>query len=339
MERDKLTDMLKGYACLLVVFGHIIIGIRTSGMSVPSAFPLTEKFIWSFHIDLFMFLSGYVYSITGGISRAKSRLSFILSKLLNLGVPYLVFSAAYIAVNSLTPGVNNENSLSDILKIWYSPVAQYWFIFALFWLFVIYALLSKFLSNLAITALLYAAFLLFKFFGVNLGFLDSSFNCVLAFGIGTCLKSLNVQKLHPILRICIVLFHAAAAILAIKTAFYDNFLMDDVFTLLGIFSSVCFISLFVDFNPVSSSLLYICKYSFPIYLLHTFFTAATRILLLRTGIQSLALHICAACVTGILFPILIAKLFSRSPYLDFFFYPSKSVKKIKAAKKNSSAQS
>ena len=336
MERDKLTDMLKGYACLLVIFGHIIIGIRTSGMAVPGVLPLTEKFIWSFHIDLFMFLSGYVYSITGGISRAKSRISFMLSKLLNLGVPYFVFSAAYIAVNSLTPGVNNENSLSDILKIWYSPVAQYWFIFALFWLFVIYALLSKFLSNIAITALLYSAFLLFIFFGVNTGFLDSSFNCVLAFGIGTCLKSLNVQKLHPILRIGIVIFHAAAATLAIKTAFYDNFLMDDVFTLLGIFSSVCFISLFVDFQPISQSLLYICKYSFPLYLLHTFFTAATRILLLKMGIQNLTLHICAACVTGILFPILIAKLFSRSPYLDFFFYPSKSVKKIKAAKEKPS---
>lgn len=339
MERDKLTDMLKGYACLLVVFGHIIIGIRTSGMAVPDVLPLTEKFIWSFHIDLFMFLSGYVYSITGGISHAKSRISFILSKLLNLGVPYFVFSAAYIAVNSLTPGVNNENSLSDILKIWYSPVAQYWFIFALFWLFVIYALLSKFLSNIAITALLYSAFLLFKFFGVNTGFLDSSFNCVLAFGIGTCLKSLNVQKLHPILRIGIVIFHAAAATLAIKTAFYDNFLMDDVLTLLGIFSSVCFISLFVDFQPISHSLLYICKYSFPIYLLHTFFTAATRILLLKMGIQNLALHICAACVSGILFPILIAKFFSRLPYLDFFFYPSRSVKKIKAAKESSSDRS
>lgn len=336
MERDKLTDMLKGYACLLVIFGHIIIGIRTSGITVPGILPLTEKFIWSFHIDLFMFLSGYVYSITGGTSSAGSRMGFILSKLLNLGIPYLFFSAAYIAVNSLTPGVNNENSLSDILKIWYSPVAQYWFVFALFWLFVIYALLSKFLSNIAITALLYSAFLLFKFFGVNTGFLDSSFNCVLAFGIGTCLNTLDVRKIHPLLRIGIVIFHAAATIFAILTAFYDKFLADDLFTLLGIFSSVCFISLFVDFRPISSSLLYICRYSFPLYLLHTFFTAATRILLLRMGIQSLVLHICSACVTGILFPILIAKLFSRSPYLDFFFYPSKSVKKIKAAKEKPS---
>ena len=89
--------MLKGYACLLVVFGHIIIGIRTSGMAVPGMLPLTEKFIWSFHIDLFMFLSGYVYSITGGISRAKSRISFILSKLLNLGIPDFVFSPSTVS--------------------------------------------------------------------------------------------------------------------------------------------------------------------------------------------------------------------------------------------------
>lgn len=91
MNRNKLIDALKGYACLLVVFGHVIIGIRTSGAPVPAFMETAERFIWSFHIDLFMFLSGFVYTLTGG-RKGKGRLTFLRDKLLSLGIPYLFFS-------------------------------------------------------------------------------------------------------------------------------------------------------------------------------------------------------------------------------------------------------
>lgn len=66
MNRDKLTDCLKGYACLLVVFGHVIQGIRNAGIIVPNKEPVVETFLWSFHVALFMYLSGYVYSLRRG---------------------------------------------------------------------------------------------------------------------------------------------------------------------------------------------------------------------------------------------------------------------------------
>lgn len=66
VNRDKLTDCLKGYACLLVVFGHVIQGIRNAGIIVPNKEPMVETFLWSFHVALFMFLSGYVYYLRGG---------------------------------------------------------------------------------------------------------------------------------------------------------------------------------------------------------------------------------------------------------------------------------
>lgn len=31
MNRNKTIDCLKGYACFLVVFGHVILGIRNMG--------------------------------------------------------------------------------------------------------------------------------------------------------------------------------------------------------------------------------------------------------------------------------------------------------------------
>lgn len=334
VSRDRFADLLKGYACLLVVFGHVIIGLRTSSsVSVPLFMPLAERFIWSFHIDLFMFLSGYVYSITGGWQRKGSRLRFIGGKLLDLGLPYFVFSAVYIVVNHFTPNVNNPSALSDILRLPYRPVAQYWFLLALFWLFVIWSLLSKFMPNYMITAVTFAAFLVCKIFKINLFFLDSSFNCALAFGLGTCLKSLSVKRVPIAVRIAVIPIHIAVTCLVLSSKIKDIILVDDILTVFGIFSSVCFISLLSEIKFADISLQYICRYSFPIYLLHTFFTAALRIVLLKFDVDNYSIHVILGTAVGISLPIAAAKTASLTPYLDFFFYPSHSVKMIKNTSK------
>ena len=45
MERNVLVDRLKGYACFLVLFGHVIMGIRLAGIDIPCFFEGVEKFL------------------------------------------------------------------------------------------------------------------------------------------------------------------------------------------------------------------------------------------------------------------------------------------------------
>lgn len=73
MERNLLVDRLKGYACFLVLFGHVIMGMRNTGIEMPVFFYGLEKFIWSFHVSLFLFLSGVVYKLTGEWQNKKSK--------------------------------------------------------------------------------------------------------------------------------------------------------------------------------------------------------------------------------------------------------------------------
>ncbi|MBQ7974704.1 MAG: acyltransferase family protein [Clostridia bacterium] len=127
MERNVLVDRLKGYACFLVLFGHVIMGIRLAGVDIPIFFWGMEKFIWSFHVALFLFLSGVVYKMTGEWKGKQSKWKFILYKLYTLGIPYIVFSVVYILINSLVGEANTGFAPSDILYIWKTPVAQYWF--------------------------------------------------------------------------------------------------------------------------------------------------------------------------------------------------------------------
>ncbi len=333
MKRDALVDRLKGYACLLVLFGHVILGVRTSGITTPSFMLTAENFIWSFHIDLFMFLSGFVYRLTGGCTAKGSRLSFIANKLLNLGVPYLLFSIVYIAANAITPGVNHESSLFDILLLWYKPVAQYWFLYALFWLFVLWTVLSKWFNHPTITILLFTILTACKIFQINLGFLDSSLHCALAFGLGTCLPSLYTEKIPKAVQIAAPPLHLITVVTLLISGCYSLLFIDDVCTVFGIFASICFIFLLTKINAVARFLDLVCRCSFPIYLLHTFFTAAMRIVLLKCGIHSYVLHLILGTAIGLAAPIAIAKITSKSPYLNFVFYPSRSIKQIRARKR------
>lgn len=71
LTRFDFIDLLKGFGILLVVWGHTM---------TPRSF-----YIYSFHMPLFFFLSGYVH-------KEKPFRSFVFSKINTLYVPYIAFS-------------------------------------------------------------------------------------------------------------------------------------------------------------------------------------------------------------------------------------------------------
>ena len=333
MKRDKLADCLKGYACLLVAFGHVILGIRNGGnVKIPFFNEELELFIWSFHVELFMFLSGYVYQLTGGCNGKRSRPGFVKHKLLNLGVPYFAFSAVYIVINSLIPGVNNSNELSDILFLWKDPVAQYWFLYTLFVLFLLWTVLSLFLKNWQITALLVILYYVCNFADIRIPFLDKGLGYAFSFGLGTCLNSLAADKWKKSAKIIMIAVHISVVSVFIYTGFTNKKFFDDAEEFLGIAASIAFISLIIKWTAAEKALLFINKYSFPIYLLHTIFTSGTRIILLRLGIHNYEIHVIGALILGIGVPVLVGMVTERITVLDFFFYPSKNIKRLKDTK-------
>lgn len=330
-KRDKLVDALKGYACFLVVFGHVIMGIRKAGIDSPYIGVWAENFIWTFHVQLFMFLSGYVYHITGEWKSKGTRGKFIKHKLLNLGVPYVVFSIIYIVINSMVSSANTDFSLKDILFIWKTPIAQYWFLYALFWLFVIWTLLSKWMSNVMITIALLIIAMMRDVIDLDVGFLGSTVTSALAFGIGTCLNSETINRLKEnsnIRNIIVVILHIVTVgiLVHIKAS---NFVIDKAEMLIGIAGSIALIMLITKSRHLNSILLKINKYSLPIYLVHTIFTSAIRIALMKIGIDNYVLHVVLGLFVGFCGPVVMAMIMNKTKYLDFFLYPSRTIKKIK----------
>ncbi|MBQ2407075.1 MAG: acyltransferase [Lachnospiraceae bacterium] len=328
-KRDLLVDSLKGYACFLVVLGHVIMGIRKAGSFSSDYEVLVENFIWTFHVALFMFLSGYVYHITGECNGKGSKLGFIKHKLLNLGVPYLVFSIFYILINSMTPGVNNKKDISSILYLWKTPIAQYWFLYALIILFILWTILSGSLKNWQITIMLYIMLVISPFLDIEFGSFASAMGMALVFGIGTSIDKLYIDKFNILIKVLIIVLHISIVGIIVYFDLTNMVFIKQFAQILGIAASIAFISIIIKFEIINKCLLFINKYSFPIYLLHTIFTSAIRILFKKIHLTNYPIQVICSLLVGIFIPVIGAYIIGKIPVLDFFFYPTKNIKKMK----------
>ena len=291
--------------------------------NVPYGSIFLEDFIGSYHVALFMFLSGFVYHLNNDWKSKGSRVKFLTHKLVNLGIPYFAFSIIYIVINScMASSVNTAFGIENIFLLWKRPVAQYWFIFALFWLFVLFVILSLFLKNWQITILLAIINWISMFTHFSLGILSTAFSMALVFGIGASISELYVDKMSKVKRGVIV--GAQLLITTLLIVFDINTL--EFINIVGIIGSIALISLLMNIEGFSKLLGGICKYSFPIYLLHTIFTAGIRVVLMKIGIDFYLIHLVVGLLFGFIFPIIAARIASKVKVFNVFFYPSKVIK-------------
>lgn len=133
MQRLISFDIAKAICIILVVIGHYVPGYS------PQWYVGVHDVIYTFHMPLFMFASGFIYMATKKDIQYKN---FLLKKVKRLMVPYLSVSAIVITIKLLTEGhayVENPVTWMSYVKMFYLPEAGYflWFIWALWWMFVL----------------------------------------------------------------------------------------------------------------------------------------------------------------------------------------------------------
>ncbi len=147
--RDKTVDALKGYAIILVVLGHVI------GYIADENNNKIFEFIYSFHMPLFMFLSGYI--IFGKVTKPWCR--WVWTRVERILIPYFVwlFVWSWLIPNEINSiNFSFTNGLSGIqhhmLKGLFFPSVTPWFFMALFMLYCILLIiryLEKYLGYFA----------------------------------------------------------------------------------------------------------------------------------------------------------------------------------------------
>ncbi|WPV65121.1 acyltransferase [Chitinophaga sp. LS1] len=144
-NRLAWIDYARGIAIILVLYRHIFEGISRSGVEA-SQFKWLENaniIFYSFRMPLFFILSGVFI----GKSLAKRGMkSLIVNKFNILLYPYLLWSALQITIQICLSGlVNADRGWADYGYIFIYPrrIDQFWYLYALFNVTVLYILTKE----------------------------------------------------------------------------------------------------------------------------------------------------------------------------------------------------
>ncbi len=301
-------ETLRGLACFLLVFYHVVGADPSYGLRIEDG-PIRwlNDGLAYLRMPLFTFLSGLVYGFRpfSGNSRA-----FLTGKVRRLLIPMLVVGTVFALLQALTPGANTSVGPWYLLHI--KPVAHFWFVESLFWVFLLVWALERwnvmrsgsgYLAVLGGACALYLLVRGWPWFGIEGAiYLLPYFLAGLAFSR----FPIQAQLATPWVRVGLALLALGLVILmGLPVPNPDR----RTLAMLLVGMSLCLLSL--SWGLELAWLARIGRYSYAIYLFHVFFTAATRIGVHRLGIDNMWLDLLAGLLLGLAGPMLLDRVASR----------------------------
>lgn len=145
MRRLEWVDVLRGLAIVLVVFGHTLGGLAASHIFSENDNHLLRRsydWIYCFHMPAFFFASGLF--VDKSLQR-RGIWPFVDNKLRTLLYPYFMWGLLIWCVGRLAAGHINSVVTVQPWRMIYDSHIGYWFLYALFVMMLLFALLrSKF---------------------------------------------------------------------------------------------------------------------------------------------------------------------------------------------------
>ena len=146
-SRVSWVDHARGIAILLVVYRHVVIGLRRSGVAITDSMYNVQEVFYNFRMPVFFILSGI---FVANSLRKRTRGEVLKDRASTVLYPYLVWGTIMVCLEIFfSRYANSKRSWSDLADIILQPRAidQLWYLFALFNTSVLYLLFSKFLKN------------------------------------------------------------------------------------------------------------------------------------------------------------------------------------------------
>jgi len=301
-------ETLRGLACLLLVAYHVVGSDPTRGLGVEAG-PLRwlNDGLAYLRMPLFTFLSGLVYGLRpfAGNSRV-----FLGGKARRLLVPMLFVGTIFAVAQTLTPGTH------DMVGAWYTvhllPVAHFWFVESLFWVFVVVWLLERgqwisgwrgfslaFLSS----CVLYLSVRGWSWLGV-----EGAIYLLPYFLAGLAVS--RFPQAHAVTGACgkaCLLAIAVVAILAMGLPVPNPDRRTVPMLLVGM--SLCLLVLGSGLSV--SWLARVGRFSYAIYIFHVFFTASARISMNLLGVDNQLADLMLGLGLGLAGPMLVASVASQ----------------------------
>lgn len=325
-NRYPWVDYARGICIILVCFRHIFGGVMTEDND-PANYPVLEYlniFFFSFRMPLFFIVSGIFFqlSITN-----SGKGKFISNRAQTILYPLIIWGAIHITLQLIFADyVNADRQPDDYLKLIYQPrsIEQFWYLNALFFVSVLYAMVTSYarfnsIRQLVLGMLLYAVAGYLHMNKIEAGFITDVFFFYFFFAVGHFASAFmlnpgNYKKIASyktillIIPLFIVIQHYFTFLnLNNKNDYYvqnNQPVLFAVAALVGGSFVIC-ISFLLQKADKLRFLRVIGYHSLYIYVTNLMVTAATRVIMIRVfHISDVGALLLVGTITGIVIPII-----------------------------------
>lgn len=324
----------KGIAIVLIVYRHVLNGVKNTGLDVPEIMMQANEVIYSFRLPLFYILSGFF--LRRSIFK-RSNSVFVNYKLKTLIYPYLVWAVLQVSIQFLLSGYTNATrGWWDYAYIIIQPRAidQLWFIYALFNVSMIFFIAHRFLKMTQIQMIVLGIFLHYMSTFVQE---YSLFRDMFYFFIFLVIGDVSYNFITDPKRVA--LFSSYKFILALTPVFIltqwawlvlgdnINLFLFAMIALLGSFYTMVLCLKISETNSMKYLKLF-GEHSLYIFLAHVLCSAPIRIVMVNfLGITNVYIVFIAALIGGIILPIVLYRLSKRFGFSFIFKMPELATKK------------
>lgn len=294
-------------------------GTESTELSVLLAI---DKWIYSFHMALFFFVSGYLQRIS---EKKGYGWDIIKNKLFSILGPYIVFSIVFWAFKKMFAGsISNPVTLKDLLLICIFPLSDLWFLYALAVFYLLRVVLVRMKINEMTIIVLSIALSIFsmsvKWEGI-IGYTALSRICkYLCFYFGGAIYQRTEKKQilnRKLLTVCIAMLFVG--IVGLLVSNYSSGVCKAIIEF-GV--TCCNIYAFVIAGKLLESkiLQFFGMESLYVFLVHDYAVCAV-VIIMRRFIISPYVMTGMATVGGILFSLFIIWICTKNKVFDYFFKP------------------
>lgn len=281
-ERVNWIDQVKGFTIFLVVYGH--------------NFPFNEKYIYSFHMPLFIMIAGFFHPKVSDFTSIKKRFHSII-------IPYFIWSLSLfgfwvlVGRNYGESAALNLSPLKNFIGVFYAQGDRYymdwgiplWFLPAIFNTFLLYYFIQKIvnprLKLLVLVLVISLGFAYSHSFSINLPWsLNVAMVALFFYAFGNYFyqkienlslkQSVIIMLVMGLINVC--LYNCNAKI-DMYRAFYGN---EGYYIINGISGSLM-VLLFFKIFPVFRFLGFIGKFSLTILALQLMMMTFIKFILLK----------------------------------------------------------
>lgn len=323
------ADIARGIGIVLVVYGHVLRGIHDADIGLnENFFFYSDTFVYGFHMPLFFLLSGLFVSSW----ESKPFAAAAGKKIHQLLLPYLIWSLLQGSVMIVLSGATNSSTLTWSglpANIGWSPIGQFWFLYALFFMFILYYVLNKFLPKPVMLLVGLAVFAAMPLLELN-WIVEKFGSHFVYFLAGACLA--RYKAIVPRLFKPAALYASSAAFILVNALYLwaaNRFYDAPGFQYLGLAAAAAGVAFVIALSyrlqavKGTTWLKSLGLSSMSIYLVHILAASGTRIVLDKgLHIGDPAAHIVLGTIMGIAVPLVVQAV-ARGLRLDNVLFASR----------------